>query len=427
MSRRSKRRHAVAVRFFSKLVTALLASVVSAPSRAVLWDGGGVNSEWIEPANWQFNVLPTPADTATIINDTATITGVVVPPVFAVELGLGSMPGGLVMTGGVNPAGLNVVTNVAVASAGSLTLGGGGPATSQITAATLSTSGTVSVLSRGTVNLTGQLTQSSGTINLSGGTINAATLLSQAGDINATGDFNANVSIGNGSGAIATLAPGLSLDVDGDMKLASDARLEVQFRSIFGNGFFDMIDVTGTLTLGGVLDLSVVGASEPVPGVVYPMLTAGAIQGSFVDIVGTAVGGGSWVPHFDPTFTSINFSKSEVFGDMNDDLTVDELDVEHFAYAIRDPNHYHAEYYLDFELELADSHMADMDLDGGNTFADIPLFLDAVEQSGGDPQIALAGIIRVLSAVPEPSSAAIAVVVGGFAWRRIRRSRGSPV
>jgi hypothetical protein len=217
------------------------------------------------------------------------------------------------------------------------------------------------------------------------------------------------------------------------MKLASDARLEIEFRPTLGGGAFDRIDVSGTLTLGGVLDLSLLGGAAPVPGVHYPMLTAGAIQGRFDDIVGTAVDGGSWVPHFDPTFTSISFSKSEVFGDMNDDLIVDEQDVELFAYAIRDPDTYHAEYYLNIELGVADSYMADMDHDGGNTFSDIPLFLDAIEQFGGDSQIALAGIIRVLTAVPEPPAGLMAwaiaaiAVVGGHALRRTQRTRGSPV
>jgi hypothetical protein len=412
-----------AMRIHAHLVAAMLVAGAAAPAGAVLWDGGGVNSEWIEPANWQFNVLPNTADTATITNDTATITGVVVPPVFAVELGLGSMPGGLVMTGGVNPAGLNVVTNVAVASAGSLTLGGGGPATSQVTAATLATSGTVSVLSRGTINLSGQLTQTGGTMNLSGGTINAATVLSQAGVFNATGDINANVAIGNGSGAIATLDPGASLDIDGNLQLASDARLEVQFRPILGGGAFDMIDVSGTLTLGGVLDLSLLGGAAPAPGVTYSMITAGAIQGGFSGIVGTAVDGGSWVPHVDPT--SISFSTSDVFGDMNADDTVGELDVELFAYAIRDPNTYHTQFYLG--NDVADAHMADMDDDGSNTFADIPLFLDAIELNGGNSLAALAGIMRVLTAVPEPGTGSMAwAVVVVHAARRTRRPRGSP-
>ena len=420
MSKFSIRRRSIAASFQPQLIVALVAVAVSTPAQAVLWDGGGVNSEWIEPANWQFNVLPTTADTATI-------TGVIVPPVFAVELGLGSLSGGLVMTGGANPAGLNVVTNVAVAGAGSLTLGGSGPTTSDVAAATLSTSGTVSVLSGGAITLTGQLTQTGGTINLSGGTINAAAVSSQAGDFNAAGDINADVTIGNDSGAIATLAPGASLDVDGNLKLASDARLAVEFRSLHGIGAFDMIDVTETLSLGGVLDLSVLGGAAPAPGVEYPMISAGAIRGGFDDIIGTAVDGGSWIPHLDLDLTGISFSKSELFGNMNGDETVDEQDVELFAYAIRDPDTYHSEFYLGFDV--ADSHMADMDGDGGNTFADIPLFLDAIELFGGSSEAAMAGIMRVLTPVPEPSSAAMAwalAVVGVRSLRRPQHSRGSP-
>ncbi|MCC6492610.1 MAG: hypothetical protein IT424_06285 [Pirellulales bacterium] len=408
------------------LATAMLA-LAGRPASAVLWDGGGVNSEWIEPANWQFNVLPNSADTATILNDTTTITGVVAPPVFAVELGLGSAPGGLVVTGGVNQGGLNVVAHVAVASAGSLSLGGGGPATSQVIAGSLSTSGTVTVQNRGTVALTGQFTQTAGSVNLSGGTINAASLLSQAGVLRASGDVNANVSIGDGGGAMATLALGPSLDVSGNVKLASDARLAIEFRPALGGGTFDMIDVSGTVTLGGVLDLSVLAGAAPVPGVNYPMLTAGAIKGSFDDIVGTSVGGGSWVPHFDPTFTSINFSETDLPGNMNADETVDQQDVALFAYAIRDPNTYHAQYYI--LGDVADSYMADMDEDGSNTFADIPLFLDAIEQFGGSSQAALTEIARVLAAVPEPSCGAMvwaALAVVGPRARDVRRSRGRP-
>jgi prepilin-type N-terminal cleavage/methylation domain-containing protein len=378
------------------------------PAGAVLWDGGGVNSEWIEPANWQFNVLPGTADTATITGDTATITGVIVPTVFATELGSGSLPGGLVITGGANPAGLNVVTNVAVASAGNLTLGGGGPALSQASAASLTTSGSVTVLSRGTLNLSGQLTQNGGTINLSGGTINAPTVLSRQGVLSATGDINANLSIGDGVGGIAMLDPGASLDVHGDLKLASDARLAVQFRSTSSGGVFDSLDVSGTATLGGVLNLSALAGATPTTGVDYSFLIAGTLKGSFDDIVGASVGGGSWIPHFGLSFTSIHFSYTELRGNMNGDDFVDEHDVELFAYAIRDANTYHTQFFLGGSA--AEAFMADMDLDGHNTFADIPLFLTAVNQSGGSSQAALATIMRVLADTPEPGAAHLALI-----------------
>jgi hypothetical protein len=403
----------------------LLAAAAAIPARGVNWDGGGTTSEWLEAANWQFNALPTTADAATIVNDTATITGVTVPGVMTIQLGMGSLPGGLTMTGGVNQANINVVTNVAVASAGSLALGGGGPALSTLTAGSLTTDGTTSVLSRGVVNLSGQLAQNGGTLNLSGGTIAAATVLSHAGVFNAAGTVNGNLSIGDDIGSTATLALGESLDVNGNLKLVSDARLEVQFRPTSGGGgVFDTIDVSGTATLGGVLDLSVVAPATPVPGVNYVFLTAGTVRGSFDDILGAAVGNGSWVPELGLT-NGVQFSYSEQRGNMNNLGGVDEDDVGLFAWAIRDANSYHADYYI--HGSVAEAFMADMDLDGSNTFADIPLFLDLVAQNGGSTQAALAGILAVLNSVPEPGASSIAsilAVAAAFVSRRRQRPRG---
>ena len=103
----------------------------------------------------------------------------------------------------------------------------------------------------------------------------------------------------------------------------------------------------------------------------------------------------------------INVFYTELRGNMNGDDTVDELDVELFAHAIRDPNTYHFDFYL--AGNVADSFLADMDGDGSNTFADIPLFLEAIENFGGSAQAAFAEITRVL-AVPEPSSSTAMVV-----------------
>jgi hypothetical protein len=347
--------------FRSCLLACILIAGFATPARGVLWDGGGSTSAWIEPANWQFNALPTTADTATIVSDTAIIDAVFVPTVMAVELGLGSLSGGLVITGGSNPGGLNVVTNVAVASAGSLTLGGGGPATSQVTAASLTTGGNLTVFDRGAVNLADSLVQTGGTFNLNGGTVNASTILTQAGVFRATGDIISNVTIGNGIGAVATLAPGESLGIDGNLKLAADARLEIDFRS----GQFDQIEVSGAVTLGGTLDLSFLGGALPTPGVSYSILSAtNGFEGAFADILGSAVGGGSWIPDFDIT-NGLNVFYTELRGNMNGDDTVDELDVELFAHAIRDPNTYHFDFYL--AGNVADSFLADMDGDGSTT------------------------------------------------------------
>jgi hypothetical protein len=318
------------------------------------------------------------------------------------------------------------VTSVAVASAGSLALGGGGPALSTLAAGSLTTDGATTVFSRGVVNLSGQLTQNGGTLNLSGGTIAATTVSSHGGVFNAAGTVNGNLSVGDDIGSTATLALGESLDVNGNLKLVSDARLEVQFRPTSGGGgVFDMIDVSGTATLGGVLDLSVLGGAAPVPGVTYSFLTAGAIRGAFDDIVGAAVGNGSWVPELNLT-NGVQFSYSEQRGNMNNLGGVDEDDVGLFAWAIRDANSYHADYYI--HGSVAEAFMADMDLDGSNTFADIPLFLDLVAQNGGSTQAALAGILAVLNSVPEPDASIIAsnlAVAAAFMRRRRPRPRGS--
>ncbi len=400
------------------LTFCLLFAAGASPARAVLWDGGGTTSEWIEPANWQFNLVPTTADIATIVNDTATISGRTVPTVKAVELGMGSLPGSLMISGGVNPGGLHVVTSVVVAAAGNLTLGGGGPASSQLTANALTTAGTVAVLSRGVVDLTGQLTQTAGMLNLNGGSLSVAAVSVQAGAFNASGNVGGNVTIGDGGGATAILAPKQVVEINGDLKLASDARLEVAFRS----GVFDQLEVSGTATLGGVLDLSFLGTAPPAPGSRYPILTASALKGAFTDIVGTNVGGGSWIPDFDIT-NGINVFYTELPGNMNGDDAVDELDVELFAHAIRDPNTYHVDFFL--AGDVADSFMADMDGDGSNTFADIPPFLEAVEFFGGSSDAALAAITQVLS-VPEPSSATIVLAAAFISsiFGRSPRSRG---
>jgi hypothetical protein len=372
----------------------------------------------MEAANWQFNAIPTTADTATIVNDTATITGQTVPGVMAVELGMGSFSGGLTMTGNVNPSLLNVATSVTVAPAGQLTLGGGGPATSTVNAASLTTSGTVAIHQRGVVNLSGPLTQTAGTLNLDGGAIDAAGVSVQAGTFNARGSVDGNVTIGNGSGALAVLAPDLLLEISGDLKFASDARLEVSFSA----SGFDQIEVLGTATLGGVLDLSLLSGATPTPGVVYPLISARAVNGAFTDITGSNAGGGSWIPDFDIT-NGINVFYTELRGNMNGDDTVNELDAALFAHAIRDPNTYHFDYYL--EGNVADAFMADMDGDGSNTFADIPAFLEVIENMGGNSAMAMAAIAHAL-AVPEPSSAttlAIGALLGS-ALRRTSRARG---
>lgn len=393
----------------------------------ILWDGGGFNSEWIEPANWTNNQIPSTGDTAIIVDDTALVTASVPPTVMRVEIGqAGAPPGGLVIDGGTGPLGfaaLNVVNGVAVADGSGLTLGGG-PGTSQLNVINggLTTSGVVSVLRHGTVTLGTTLNQIGGTVTLSDATLDATNVNARAGMFDATGMVNADVTVGNGDALPATLAVGAGigdLSIDGDLELMSDGILQVQFSDASRGGAFDTINVTGTATLGGTLDLSVLSGA-PTPGTTYTLLTAQNLKGRFDDIIGVpAPGGGSWVPEFD--LTGVSFQISAERGDMNADDIVDENDVELFAYALRDENSYHFDYYL--QGLVAESFMADMDFDGSNTFADIPLFLEAVDQAGGSVTAAMATISAVLSAVPEPSTSVLAVGLSALSVLARRRLR----
>ena len=96
---------------------------ISKPALAIDWDGEGPTSEWLDALNWEFIAIPTTADTATIINDIAAITGVFVPPIQILQLGSGSSSGGLTMTGGSGAATLEVIDTVSVGEAGELNVG----------------------------------------------------------------------------------------------------------------------------------------------------------------------------------------------------------------------------------------------------------------------------------------------------------------
>jgi hypothetical protein len=389
---------------------------------AVQWDGGGRTQQWLEPENWQFDRLPAATDTAIIVNDTALISGAIVPPVFAAEIGDGASPSGLQILGGVNRAALFVETDVAIARQATLSLVGG-PTSARLSAANLRNQGEVDLGAGGEILLTGQFTQIAGQLSVeNGGNFHANSLLVENGLVDALGTLDTNVTVGNGDAASATLRPGAgigNLTITGDLHLHSDAVLEIQFGTTPRGGVIDTIAVGGTVTLGGTLDLSALGGAIPQPGAAYPILTAEKFVGRFDNILGTSIGSGSWIPTFDVLSGNAGVTYSQLRGNMNGDGVVDEADAALFAYAIRDSDSYFVDYYLNGFV--ANAFMADMDLDGFNTFADIPLFLEAVAQSGGNAASAFAAITLALNAVPEPSAGLLGSVMIALGMGNSRR------
>ncbi len=257
-------------------------------------------------------------------------------------------------------------------------------------------------------------------IGLSGGTLDGrAGLVSGIGTL--SGDFVSRQTV---------VSPGENdrgtLTILGDYTQLAGGTLEIE---IGGPRELDQLAVGGTASLGGTLDLRLIAGTSPVPGAVYQILTANEFEAgqSFDFILGLATpGGGSFGFNFDLTDgLKLSFTISK--GDMNGDLEIDGSDVERFAWAIRDPNTYFERFFLNGQQEcnlvtqegctFVDDFMADMDGDGFNTFADIPLFVEIVNNAPGMGAISVSDVLNLILAVPEPSSGwfalALLLVFGG--------------
>jgi T5SS/PEP-CTERM-associated repeat protein/autotransporter-associated beta strand protein len=142
----------------------------------------------------------------------------------------------------------------------------------------ISGSGTMTKLGAGTLTFSGAGTYSGGT------TISAGTLLvngSLVGDtfVNSGGTLGGSGSLGNvivNSGG--TLSPGNSpglLTITGDLNLNSGSTTVMEIDGYTLGAEYDHIDVTGTATLDGTLDLRF--SVAPTAGVTYNLISAGDI------------------------------------------------------------------------------------------------------------------------------------------------------
>ncbi|MEZ6193595.1 MAG: hypothetical protein R3C45_20190 [Phycisphaerales bacterium] len=86
-----------------------------------------------------------------------------------------------------------------------------------------------------------------------------------------------------------TLSPGDTASlfaIDGDYTQDSNASLNIDLYNDSGpaGAGFDALDVTGTATLQGVLNVLTVGAFMPSPGDTFQIITASTISGTFASI-----------------------------------------------------------------------------------------------------------------------------------------------
>ena len=133
----------------------------------------------------------------------------------------------------------------------------------------------------------GELTlQSAGTITAAGGASTGA-----AGRLSGSGRLIANLT------SAGTIAPGLAasagaISITGNVTLQSTAHLAFDLGGLTRKTGYDFLGVSGALTLGGSLDVSLLGAFAPQAGNSFDLFDATSIAGSFAAIHLPALTGG---------------------------------------------------------------------------------------------------------------------------------------
>ncbi|MBN2561627.1 MAG: hypothetical protein JXQ75_11925 [Phycisphaerae bacterium] len=209
----------------------------------------------------------------------------------------------------------------------------------------------------------GSCVQTAGQTVLNGGDllIGPASMQISGGLLTGAGTITGNV-----VNTAGTVAPGLSagtLVVVGNYTQAAAAAMKVEIGGLTQGTGFDYLDVSGSASLAGTLEVELIGAFEPSAGDTFEILTAASVTGAFdtVDLTG-------FPQELDPlvtyTATSVVLMVMPALkpGDMNCDGALDGLDVQPFVLAVLDPT----QYGLDFPACRIDNGDINMD-----TYVDI--------------------------------------------------------
>lgn len=139
-----------------------------------------------------------------------------------------------------------------------------------------------------------------GEYTLAGGTLTADTLSLGTGSLfNFNGGtLKAQHISGNITNQAGTLAPGSSpglLTITADYTQQAMATLRMEIAGTIRGTEYDALDVTGTLTLAGTLDVVLLNSFNPVTGSLFDILDWGTLVGAFDTInLPTLMAGLSW-------------------------------------------------------------------------------------------------------------------------------------
>lgn len=146
--------------------------------------------------------------------------------------------------------------------------------------ASLSNAGAVAIAAGVTLSVAGNYSQTDGSTTLAGGTLSVGgTVDIQGGLLTAWGTITGNV---RNAGQIDVGGPGAAgtLAVTGDFTQTAAGVLNLELGS-FDDGTYDQLNIGGTATLDGTLNVGLLDGFFARDGDAFPVLTWGAVGGGF--------------------------------------------------------------------------------------------------------------------------------------------------
>jgi thermolabile hemolysin len=250
--------------------------------------------------------------------------------------------------------------------------------------------------------------QQQGHISLQGGTISTAMLNVRAGgSLSGTGNVDGNVT---NAGRLAPGQPGTVLRINGDFSQSSAGRLEIELGGT-GSGLHDVLHVSGSAALDGVLAVRLTDNFVALPGQTFLSMTFGSRSGDFTVVNETGFAGLSFAKLY--TGTSLTLSAGGIGGDANLDGVVNLSDFNILA--------------ANFGQSGRTWLMADFNGDGLVNLVDFNILAAQFGVSAGGAGVSPQDWSTLAATVPEPGALlSLVPVASGFALARRRRMRPRP-
>jgi len=306
--------------FFARIGSTASSGFVNVEGAGSRWDHDGeLSVGWVGPGTMTISAGGVVQNGTGIVGDTPAATGTVTVSgtnsqwINSQGLSIGDESNGTlnISAGGRVQAASSVIIGQAMGSVGEVTVDGNG-----------------SELFGGDLIFVSSFGPGTGTLTVTnGGTVTAIAGLSVRllGTLRGDGQIIGNVS------NIGVVAPGLSpgtLHVTGGFAQGVQGTLDIELAGTTPGSQFDTLDITGPATLGGTLNVSLIGGFSPVSGSVFEIIHADqGIFGGFANLSLPAINPGlAWAIVYTGVGVFLSVQGPGLPGDYNNNGTVDAAD-----------------------------------------------------------------------------------------------------